>query len=278
MALFSICLRLGSSGSAAAVSWTSHHSLACSANCLEGSPHPWGMSLLCAGGGLGGSPSVTVRLLGWWRAYPVRFRVQQLALSPPEFSSCQSCHVDDTRGIYWFMAAHHLHQEATHPVKLVKNCKLGQYSVPWHIFSGVPRIQLTKRNMINSRGWYPNVKALELCFVKVTCQVQPHKNKSHHLACPMSSMYLYTSWLTPPGRNNSMIVSGHVDTQEVTGTRLRVTLTALIWVLELAHTLGQLRAQWEESKICLYLSIEEGCETNAVHFWTLKCKEAASKV
>lgn len=58
------------------------------------------------------SSSVTVRLLGQWRAYSVRSRVEQLALSPPEVSSCWSCHMDGTHDfnctaqVCWFMAAH----------------------------------------------------------------------------------------------------------------------------------------------------------------------------
>lgn len=60
------------------------------------------------------------------------------------------------------------------------------------------------------------------------------------------SRYLYAYWLTPSGQSNSIIVSGNVNTQEETG--LCVTLTHLIWFLELDHTFGQLRAQRRESK------------------------------
>lgn len=117
------------------------------------------------------------------------------------------------------------------------------FTAPWDSFSGIHCTQLTRRNLMTSADWYLHVSAMRTVSYLL---VQPHKNKSQHLACSTLSRYLYAYWLTPSGQSNSVIVSGNVNTQEETG--LCVTLTHLIWFLELDHTFGQLRAQRGESK------------------------------
>lgn len=117
------------------------------------------------------------------------------------------------------------------------------FTAPWNFFSGVHCTQLTKRNLMTSADWYLHVSATRTVSYLL---VQPHKNKSKWNMPGAVSRYLYAYWLTPSGQSNSIIVSGNVNTQEETG--LCVTLTHLIWFLELDHTFGQLRAQRRESK------------------------------
>lgn len=117
------------------------------------------------------------------------------------------------------------------------------FTAPWNFFSGVHCTQLTKRNLMTSADWYLHVSATRTVSYLL---VQPHKNKWKWNMPGAVSRYLYAYWLTPSGQSNSIIVSGNVNTQEETG--LCVTLTHLIWFLELDHTFGQLRAQRRESK------------------------------
>lgn len=137
------------------------------------------------------------------------------------------------------------------------------FTAPWNFFSGVHCTQLTKRNLMTSADWYLHVSATRTVSYLL---VQPHKNKSKWNMPGAVSRYLYAYWLTPSGQSNSIIVSGNVNTQEETG--LCVTLTHLIWFLELDHTFGQLRAQRRESKT------NGTSGTNAVYFWTMTSKEA----
>lgn len=117
----------------------------------------------------------------------------------------------------------------------------------------------------------------KLCFVKVTCQLERHKNKSHHLTCPTSSMYLYTSqshhqvkaapWLFPgtlthrraqnwtlyhPNTGNPISgVGSYTETAESSKRRIQ----------DLSPPI-QRRRTWKM----------------LFHFWRLTCKEAVIKV